>query len=111
MEDEEIIGRSLGAKSKNYEVYDFETGKSYKFVEGTRIQNPKVFAGKDGVKPLDTETAEGLAKQIGGKAENWQHVKGIGYIDFDDEERKAEVHWFQEETQGKHKFKVKEWLD
>lgn len=111
IEDEEVIGRSVGAKSKNYNVYDFETEKYYKFVEGTRIQNPKVFAGKNGVKPLNPEVAEGLADQIGGKAENWQHAKGIGYIDFNGEERKAEVHWFQEETQGKHDFKVKEWLD
>lgn len=34
-----------------------------------------------------------------------------GVIDFDGEERKAEVHWFQEETVGKVKFKVKRWID
>jgi hypothetical protein len=42
--------------------------------------------------------------------QKWQHAKGIGVIDCDGEEIKAEVHWFQEESVGKVKFKVKRWL-
>ena len=49
--------------------------------------------------------------ETGGNPDNWQHVKAIGYIDFYGEERMAEVHWFQEETVGKHKFKIKKWID
>ena len=45
------------------------------------------------------------------RSTKWQHCKGNGVIDFDGEERKAEVHWFQEETVGKVKFKVKRWID
>lgn len=105
------IFRSVGARARNYKVLDPTTGKYYYFAEGTRIKNPKVFAGKGGVKKLYPEVAEGLSEQIGGKPENWQHCKGIGTIDDDGEDRDAEVHWFQEETVGKHRFKIKEWLD
>lgn len=39
------------------------------------------------------------------------NCKGVGIINDDGEEVKAEVHWFQEESIGKVKIKVKEWLD
>ena len=37
----------------------------------------------------------------------WQYCKGHGIIDYDGEERPAEVHWFQEETVRKVRFKIK----
>lgn len=105
------VGKSVGAKAKNYEILDPSTGEYFKFAEGTKIQNAEVFAGKGCKNPLDKAVAEGLAKQIGGKAENWQHAKGHGIIDYYGEERPAEVHWFQEQSVGKHKFKIKRWED
>ena len=105
------VGKSLGAKAKNYEILDPSTGEYFKFAEGTKIQNAEVFAGKGCKKALDKAVAEGLEKQIGGKADNWQHAKGHGIIDYYGEERPAEVHWFQEKTVGKHKFKIKRWED
>lgn len=109
--DDIQIFRTLSARAKNYDVLDPQTGEYFKFVEGTRIQNSQVFAGKGCKKPLNDEVAKGLSEQIGGTPEKWQHAKGNGVIDYFGEERKAEVHWFQEETVGKHKFKVKRWLD
>ena len=106
-----VIHNGVGAKSKNYDVLDPVTGEVFHFVEGTRIQNSQVFAGKGGVKPLRPEVAEGLEEQIGGKASRWQHCKGYGILDFYGEDRSAEVHWFQEESVGKHKFKIKRWED
>ena len=105
------IHRSVGAKARNYDILDPLSGERFHFSEGTRIKNPKVFAGKGGVKELLPEVAEGLSEQIGGKPEDWQHCKGIGTIDFYGEDRDAEVHWFQEESVGKHRFKIKEWLE
>lgn len=105
------IFRSLGAKAQNYEILDPVSGRRYHFSEGTRIKNPTVFAGKGGVKKLYTEVAEGLSEQLGGDPNEWQHCKGIGIIDFYGEDREAEVHWFQEKTVGKHKFKIKKWLE
>lgn len=106
-----LIHKSVGAKSQNYDVLDPNTGEVFHFAEGTRIQNSEVFAGKGTRKPLHEGVAEGLSEQIGGTPENWQHCKGNGVVDYYGEERPAEVHWFQEESVGKVKFKVKEWKD
>lgn len=105
------IHKSVGAKARNYDVVDMGTGEIFHFAEGTRIQDAEVFAGKGTKKPLHDGVAEGLSEQIGGKPENWQHCKGNGILDYYGEERPAEVHWFQEETVGKVKFKVKRWND
>ncbi len=103
------IGRSVGAKAKNYVVVDKSTGEEYYFIEGTRTQNAQVFAGKGGVKPLREEVAQGLAAEFGGKPEEWQHCKAQGWLDVDGEAVKAEVHWFQNGSE-KVKFKVKRWF-
>jgi len=110
-EDGFEMGRSVGAKAKNYEVIDPRTNERFQFSEGTKVKNPEIFAGKGGVKKLRRETAYGLSEQIGGTPSEWQHCKGIGTIDFYGEDRDAEVHWFQESTVGKHKFRIKKWLD
>ena len=104
------IGRSVGAKARNYDVVGPD-GTIYNFVEGTKIQNAAVFAGKGTKFPLHDGVPEGLSKEHGGNPENWQHAKGFGVLNDGGEEREAEVHWFQETTAGKVKFKVKEWLD
>lgn len=106
-----LIGKSLGAKSKNYDVIDPTTGEFFRFVEGTKIRNAEVFAGHGVRKPLLEEVAEGLTKEFGGTPEKWQHAKGFGVLDYDGDEVEAEVHWFQEESVGKVKFKVKRWLE
>jgi hypothetical protein len=105
------IGKSIGAKALNYDVLDPATGEYFRFVEGTRIRNSEVFAGSGAKKPLKTEVAEGLTKEFGGNPDKWQHAKGIGTLEYHGEELDAEVHWFQEETVGKVKFKVKEWKE
>ena len=108
-----IIRKSVGAKFKNYKVVDKTTGIEYEFAPGTRIQNSEVFAGKGTRHSLHDGVAEGLTEQFGGTTSKWQHAKGKGVLIDPDtgEERKAEVHWFQEESVGKVKFKVKEWED
>lgn len=105
------IYKSIGTKARNYDIVDKSNGKVYHFSEGSKIQNSEVFAGKGTSRSLKQEVQEGLVKEIGGKPEKWQHCKGRGILDCDGEERPAEVHWFQEESVGKHKFKVKKWLD
>lgn len=105
------IKRTKKANWHSYDIYDPSSDDYFHLAEGTHISNKQVFAGKGGKDPLDEETALGLSEQIGGKPENWQHCKGDGIIDYYGEERKADIHWFEEETVGKHKFKVKEWID
>ena len=105
------IHKSLGAKAKNYDVIDPTTGEFFQFAEGTKIQNAEVFAGYSTKKPLNETVADGLSREFGGDPSKWQHAKGIGTLDYYGEEIKAEVHWFQEESIGKVKFKVKEWKE
>lgn len=104
-----IIRKSVGAKAKNYKVVDKTRGVEYEFAPGTRIQNSEVFAGKGTRHPLHDGVAEGLTAEFGGAPSKWQHAKGNGVlIDRETgEEFEAEVHWFQEETVGKVKFKLK----
>lgn len=105
------IGKSVGAKALNYEILDPLTGEYFKLVEGSRIRNAEVFAGKGVKKALKQEVAEGLSREFGGTPSKWQHAKGIGTLEYHGEELNAEIHWFQEETVGKVKFKVKEWVE
>lgn len=105
------INKGVGAKAKNYDVIDPTTGELFHFVEGTKIQDAEVFAGYCTKKPLNEAVADGLAGEFGGDPDKWQHAKGIGTLDYYGEDIKAEVHWFQEESVGKVKFKVKEWKE
>lgn len=61
--DDIVIGRSVGAKAPNYSVMDLDTGEYFKFVEGTKIQNPEVFADKGTNKEL--KIAEKYANKYG----------------------------------------------
>lgn len=38
-------------------------------------------------------------------------VRGVATLDVHGSDQDAEVHWFQEKTAGKRKFKVKEWKE
>ena len=103
------IGRSLGAKAKNYDVMDLGTGEMFKFAEGSRLQNVEVFAGKGSSVPY--RQAYKYAEKYGGREEDWQHVKANGLLETEDGDRKAEVHWSQCENIGKFDFFVKRWLE
>lgn len=109
--EDDFIGRSLSAKAKNYDIFDPTSGETFHFAEGTKIQNREIFAGFGTRNSLHEGVAEGLTESFGGNVNKWQHAKGTGVLNYHGEERKAEVHWFQEETVGKVKFKVKEWLE
>lgn len=110
LKDEAVL-RSLGAKTRNYDIEDKASGRIFHYTEGTKVQNREVFAGYGTGTPLHEGVAEGLAAQYGGKPQKWQHVKGIGMIDDDGENVRAEVHWFQEESVGQVKHKIKKWLE
>lgn len=98
-------------KSSEYEIEDKSTGEIFHLSENTRINNKQIFAGKGSKHPLDPETAFGLSEQIGGNPSEWKHCKGDGTIDYHGEDRNAEIHWFEEASLGKYKFKIKRWLD
>lgn len=103
------ITKGVGPRGRNYWVLDFQTGNNYPLVPDTVIRNVEVFAGK-GTKNV-FRAAEKYAEKYGGKAEDWQHVKGYGELETDDGDRRAEIHWVQHEEIGRFEFFVKRWLD
>lgn len=101
---DEYLPKSLGAKWGNYEINMPDGGIAH-FVEGSKLQNKEVFAGKGCKRKIDD--IDRLVKTYGGEAENWQKVKAIATIEYNDEIYKAEIHWYEEKTVGKHEFKFK----
>jgi hypothetical protein len=106
---DELIHKSVGAKSRNYAIMDLTTGDMFQLVEGEYIHNKEVFAGK-GVK-VPYLKAERYAEKYGGKPEDWMHVKGIGLVRTKDGDRKAEIHWSQCDGIGAVEHFIKEYLD
>ena len=105
------MGSCQGGRRKwsEYEITDPDTGEQFHLAENSGMYDIKIFAGKGTRNPLKQDVKEGLTEKYGGIPENWQHVKGKGVVDYQGEEIKAEIHWFQEKTAGKHRFKIKKW--
>lgn len=103
-EEDILVPRSLGAMAANYDI-DLPDGTVVHLTEGTRITNIKVIAGKGRERQIDQ--IEVLLDRWGGVAEEWQKKKGIGYVDYDGESYKVELHWYEERTAGRHEWKVK----
>ena len=106
---DEYVLKSVGAKAKNYDIMDLQTGRKYHLAEGSKLQDKEVFAGKGTKK--EYKKGKKYADRYGGKAENWQHVKAYGLLDTEDGYREAEIHWSQCEGIGKHEMFIKRWLD
>lgn len=102
---DELLPRSLGAMWQNYAIL-MPDGTHARFVEGTRLQNKEAFAGKGCKRKIDCVNS--LVRRFGGKAEEWQKLKAIAYIRLPNGEiEKAEVHWYEEPSVGKKRFKYK----
>ena len=104
----EEIERSVGAKAKNYDVYNPITGENMHLTEGTRITQPQnhVIAGKGRERQIDELPF--LIDRWGGDPLEWTKEKGFGYVDDEfGDSHLVELHWYQEPTTGKHKMKIK----
>ena len=104
----ENIGRSVGAKAKNYKAYNPITGEEMPLTEGTRITQPKnhIMAGKGRNRQIDQ--LQFLLDKYGGDPLEWTKEKGFGYVDDEyGESHYVELHWYQEPTAGKVRMKIK----
>lgn len=102
---DEVLPRSVGAQWANHKIL-MPDGTYAKFVEGSKLQNKEVFAGKGCRRKIDE--IDRLVAKYGGDPNEWMKVKAIAYIrKTNGEIDRAEVHWYEEKTAGKHKFKVK----
>lgn len=102
------IGRSVGAKAKNYRVYDPQNDSFIQLAEGTRITQPKnhVMAGKGRERQIDC--LDWLLDKYGGDEVQWTKEKGFGYIEDEyGEIHQVELHWYQEPSIGKVEMKLK----
>ena len=104
----ERIGRSVGAKAKNYDVYDPQTGSFIKLAEGTILTQPKnhVMAGKGRERQIDC--LDWLLDKYGGDALEWTKEKGFGCIEDEyGEIHRVELHWYQAPGVGRVEMKLK----
>jgi len=105
MESDDLwVGKSLGAKAKNYEI-TLPNGEVVYLTEGSRITNVQTIAGKGRNRQIDE--IEILVEQYGGSEYEWMKKKGNGYVDYQGESYFVELHWYEEPSVGKYKWKVK----
>lgn len=104
---DEQLPRSVGAKWENADIF-MPDGSIAHFVEGTKLQDKEVFAGKGCHRKIDVIDRL-VDKYPGSDADEWQKVKGTAYIELPTGETiQAEIHWYEEPTVGKVDFKFKE---
>lgn len=102
---DEELPKSVGAKWGNYEII-LANGETVHLAEGSKLQDKEVFAGKGCKRKIDE--VDNLVRVYGGKAEEWQKVKAIGTIVYENgKEEKVELHWYEEPSVGKVKIKEK----
>ena len=102
--DDIYIPKSVGAKAKNYDI-ELPNKEIVHLTEGTRVTNIQTTAGKGRNRQIDE--IDILLEKYGGSETEWQKKKGLGYVDYEGESYHAELHWYEEPTAGKHKWKVK----
>lgn len=103
-ESDIYIPKGVGAKARNYDI-ELPNKEIVHLTEGTRVTNIKTIAGKGRDRQIDE--IDVLLDRHGGSEAEWQKKKGLGYVDYEGESYKAELHWYEEPTAGKHDWKVK----
>jgi len=99
-----FIFRSLGAMARNYDIM-LPDGDIVNLTEGSRITGVEIIAGMGRNRQIDI--IDLLVDKFGGNPDEWQKVKGFGYVNHEGESLKAELHWYQEPTVGRVDFKLK----
>lgn len=98
------IGRSLGAAAFRDTVV-LPDGSKTKVTEGSRITGIVTIAGKGCKRKIDE--VDILVSRYGGNASEWRKERGTGYVDDLGMSRKCELHWYEEDSVGRVKMKVK----
>lgn len=105
---DELVAKSLGAKARAIPV-TLPDGTVSHLVEGSRITDKTVIAGKGRDRQIDE--IDGLLEEFGGSADEWQKIKGKGYVEISGESEHVELHWYEEPSIGKVKIKIKRQAD
>lgn len=100
-----FIPKGVGAKEKDTLVR-LPDGQRVTLTPGSRITKVQTIAGVGRNRQIDV--VDILAdKYPGTDPLKWKKQKGIGYVDFEGESYKAELHWYEEPTVGRVEFKIK----
>ena len=103
--DEIFIPIGIGAKAKDVLVR-LPDGSEVPLTPGSRITRIELIAGKGRDRKIDE--IEGLLhKYPGTKESEWQKKKGIGYVSYRGESYRAQIHFYEEASIGRVKFKLK----
>lgn len=108
--DDIMIGRSVGAASKNYPVKAPDSKQHYKFAEGTSITKIKIIMGNGTNKPLSNKYKIALKCNID-NPDAIQKLRGEGFVMVEGKKRRTELHWYEDDTGERYEFKVKRFLD
>lgn len=105
--DDIILPKSISAKARDiYVKASYPVKDTVKVKQGSTITNVNVIAGKDVRRQIDD--IRRLTTQYRTKNEKlWQKITGIATLEND---RVAELHWYQHPEVGKVEFKVKRFI-
>ena len=105
--DDIILPKSISAKARDiYVKVSYPVRGTVRIKQGSTITNVNVIAGKDVKRQIDD--IRRLTTQYKTKNEKlWQKITGIATLEND---RVAELHWYQHPEVGKVEFKVKRFI-
>lgn len=106
-----IVGRSLGAVAKNYDVL-LSDGTFVRLVEGSKITKVIQIAGQGRIRKVKVDAW--LSEKYGGKRGGWKKMAGDGYVDFFGISRSVHLHWYQIDMNDhieRVEFKVKRYYN
>ena len=95
----------VGAKAKDIFI-ELPDGTRVPLTPGTRITNVEPIAGAKRNRKID-EIDILLERYPGTDADKWQKKKGVGFVEYRGESYKANIHWYEEPSVGRVKYKVK----
>lgn len=100
-----FIPAGVGAKQKDTLVR-LPNGDRVRLTPGSRITNVQTIAGLGRNRQIDIVDVL-VYKYPDTDPEKWQKKKGIGYVDYDGESYRSELHWYEEPSVGRVEFKIK----
>ena len=104
-ESDILVPLGVGAKQKDVRVR-LPTGEKVILTPGSRITHVQTIAGLGRQRQIDMVDLL-VERYPGTDATKWQKKKGIGYVDYDGESYKCELHWYEEPSAGRVEFKIK----
>ena len=104
-EESFMVPRGAGANFRDA-IVTLPNGEATRLTPGKPVTNIETIAGMGRKRKIDEiDTIMTLFPESNEVL--WKKRKGIGYVDYDGESYKADIHWYEEPSVGKVKFKVK----